>query len=152
LLPKAELISVAYANHDGAKQYNNSELPAERIGAEVNPRRRSRFFQIIEDSHRLSGSSLIQQHGRFDLVLIDGDHSSEGVLADTNLAKSIVTKAGAICWHDANPKPKYASVRQYLESERSFTAVATADTYVGGVAVWSNEIERRAGGTAKPRS
>lgn len=152
LLPESELISVAHVNHDNAKQYNNSELPADRIGAEVDAVRRSRFSQIIGDSHLLDSRSLIRQHGRFELVLIDGDHSAEGVFADTDFAKSIVTETGAICWHDANPKPKYASVRGYLETERSFMAVATADTYVGGVAVWSYEIERRVGQPAKPSS
>jgi predicted O-methyltransferase YrrM len=144
LLPESRLVSIAYVNDDGAKQFNNSELPADQIGIEVSAAQRSRFVQIIGNSHLLSGDSLIQKHGRFELVLIDGDHSFEGVSADTSLATSIAAETGAICWHDANPKPRYLAVRQYLESERSFTAIATADTYVGGIAVWSKEIERRA--------
>lgn len=35
-----------------------------------------------------------------DLILIDGDHSSEGVLLDTLLARQVVQKGGIICWHD----------------------------------------------------
>ncbi|WP_078412211.1 class I SAM-dependent methyltransferase [Priestia abyssalis] len=35
-----------------------------------------------------------------DLILIDGDHSSEGVLNDTHLARKIIRKGGIICWHD----------------------------------------------------
>jgi predicted O-methyltransferase YrrM len=151
LLPRSKLISIAYVNHNSAKQYNNSELPVDQIGTELSAAQRSRFVQIIGDSHLLSSQSLIREHGRFELVLIDGDHSHEGVSADTALATSIVTKAGTICWHDANPKSKYLPVRQYLESELLFTAIATADTYVGGIAVWSKEIERRAR-PAKPGS
>lgn len=144
LLRRSKLISIAYVNDDGTKQYNNSELPADQIGTEVCAARRSRFVQIIGDSHTINSRSLIRKHGPFEFVLIDGDHSPEGVSADTALAASVLTKAGAICWHDANPKPKYVPVRQYLEAEPTFTAIATADTYVGGIAVWSNEIERRA--------
>ncbi|RCW50853.1 class I SAM-dependent methyltransferase [Paenibacillus prosopidis] len=35
-----------------------------------------------------------------DLILIDGDHSYEGVLFDTRLARQIIRKGGIICWHD----------------------------------------------------
>ncbi|WP_199621689.1 class I SAM-dependent methyltransferase [Paenibacillus alkalitolerans] len=35
-----------------------------------------------------------------DLILIDGDHSYEGVLFDTLLARIIIRKGGIICWHD----------------------------------------------------
>ncbi|MGG1073099.1 class I SAM-dependent methyltransferase [Priestia megaterium] len=35
-----------------------------------------------------------------DLIFIDGDHSAEGVLFDTNLARQSIRKGGIICWHD----------------------------------------------------
>ena len=35
-----------------------------------------------------------------DLVFIDGDHSEEGVLFDTLLARQVIRKGGIICWHD----------------------------------------------------
>ncbi|RCW50880.1 class I SAM-dependent methyltransferase [Paenibacillus prosopidis] len=36
-----------------------------------------------------------------DLIFIDGDHSSEGVLFDTHLARQVIRKGGGIiCWHD----------------------------------------------------
>ncbi|MBY0074708.1 class I SAM-dependent methyltransferase [Priestia aryabhattai] len=35
-----------------------------------------------------------------DLIFIDGDHTAEGVLLDTLLARQIIRKGGIICWHD----------------------------------------------------
>ncbi|MFF2448915.1 class I SAM-dependent methyltransferase [Neobacillus sp. NPDC058068] len=35
-----------------------------------------------------------------DLIFIDGDHSREGVLEDTLLAREVIRKGGIICWHD----------------------------------------------------
>lgn len=35
-----------------------------------------------------------------DLILIDGDHSADGVLLDTILARQTIRKGGIICWHD----------------------------------------------------
>lgn len=35
-----------------------------------------------------------------DLIFIDGDHSLNGVLYDTQLARQVVRKGGIICWHD----------------------------------------------------
>ena len=35
-----------------------------------------------------------------DFILIDGDHSKEGVLYDTDLARQVIRHGGIICWHD----------------------------------------------------
>ena len=35
-----------------------------------------------------------------DLIFIDGDHSEEGVLYDTLLAREVIRPGGVICWHD----------------------------------------------------
>ncbi|WP_078412207.1 class I SAM-dependent methyltransferase [Priestia abyssalis] len=35
-----------------------------------------------------------------DLIFIDGDHSLNGVLLDTQLARQVIRKGGIICWHD----------------------------------------------------
>jgi len=74
---------------------------------------------------------LAKNHGDFDLVFVDGDHSRRGVADDTSLARRILSKAGVICWHDANPKPKYLDVRRFLEEDLSLPTVATQDDYEG---------------------
>ena len=113
----------------------------------VHPGRRSRFTQLIGDSHKLIAEDLLEDYGHFDLVLIDGDHSYEGVLQDTELVRKIIDECGAICWHDANPRQKYMDVRLFLEKEPSFHAIATKDEYIGGIACWSDTIQNRIKGT-----
>lgn len=144
LLPDSELVSIAYENPRWrllGRQYNNSELTKAQIGSEVQPQRRSRFTQLFGDSHQLCPESLVERHGRFDLVFIDGDHSAAGVSMDTDLASKIIKPTGVICWHDANPKKRYLDVRRFLEEELAYSAVATSDDYVGGIAFWSLEIK-----------
>ncbi len=146
LLPESEVVSIAYQNPRWkilSKIYNNSGLSRDQIGSGVAAERRSRFTQLYGDSHELDSRTLLKEYGPFDLVLIDGDHSAHGVSLDTELAKSIIPESGVICWHDANPKPKYRDVRQFLERELSLPAVATRDDYIGGIGVWSREIEGR---------
>jgi predicted O-methyltransferase YrrM len=36
----------------------------------------------------------------FDLIFIDGDHSYQGVLQDTECALRLIRSGGLICWHD----------------------------------------------------
>ena len=144
LLPESEVVSIAYRNPQWkmlGRSYNNSELSREQIGSAVPEVRRNRFTQLYGDSHKLKGPALIEQYGYFDLVFIDGDHSAKGVSMDTELARKIMKESGCICWHDANPKPKYMDVRRFLESELPFSAIATEDDYTGGIAVWSKGIE-----------
>ncbi len=146
MLPECEVVSIAYANSRWnllAKRFNNSELLPERIGSEVAEERVSRFRQVYGDSHQLDPSRLVADFGTFDLVFIDGDHSRSGVRQDTELALSVIDDRGVICWHDANPKRKYAEVRAYLEQERSLFALATTDDYIGGIACWSRDLEAR---------
>jgi predicted O-methyltransferase YrrM len=58
---------------------------------------RSRIEQVYGDSAKLDWSTL---GGPFDLVLIDGDHTTPYVLADTRKALSVLAAGGIILWHD----------------------------------------------------
>lgn len=54
------------------------------------------------------------------VVFIDGDHSYEGVKADTELALAYFKKRGhgLILWHDYSPThPAWVQVKAYLDSE-----------------------------------
>jgi hypothetical protein len=152
LLPECHVISICYQNplwRFLGRSCNNSRLPKEKMGSEVSDEHRSRFTQIYGDSHKLNSNLLLKDYGRFDLVFIDGDHSHAGVSHDTELAKEIISDSGIICWHDANPKPKYLDVRQYLEDSLPLTAVATADTYTGGIACWNKDVEKMLSSVSK---
>ena len=146
LLPDCEVVSIAFAGDIFSfvrKSYNNSNLSKEEIGSHVGAERHSRFHQIYGDSHKLTADALRDRFGVFDMVFIDGDHCVNGVRQDTELTRTIIAENGVICWHDANPKDKYKDVQKYLEHELSMNAVATMDNYVGGIACWSMDIEKR---------
>ena len=144
LIPECRVVSIAYVNRKCnilRKKHNNSGLTKKQIGSMVHQNRRSRFTQLIGDSHKLRANDLLENYGHFDLVFIDGDHSYEGVLRDTELIKNIIDKEGVICWHDANQRQKYMDVCLFLEKEQSFMAIATKDDYTGGIACWSEIIQ-----------
>jgi predicted O-methyltransferase YrrM len=152
LLPKARVISIAFVNdRQAGRQFNNDELSAEEVGALVSAGNRSRFTQLIGDSHKVDPETFVRDHGRMDLVFIDGDHSREGVRQDTELARAILAPGGAIAWHDANPKRRYIGSRLFLEEDLPELALATTDDFIGGVALWSKALERqlRAGALAR---
>lgn len=146
ILPECRVVSIAYVNRKWnilRRKLDNSGLSKEQIGSMVHPNRRSRFTQLIGDSHKLRANDLLESYGHFDLVFIDGDHSYEGVSQDTELVRKIIGERGVICWHDANPRQKYMDVRLFLEKESSFQAIATQDDYIGGIACWSEIIQNR---------
>lgn len=142
LLPKAEVISIAFVNEEETRKFNNDELAVEDVGALVSAENRPRYTQLIGDSHKIDPEAFVRDHGRMDLVFIDGDHSREGVRQDTELARAILAKGGAIAWHDANPKKRYLGSRLFLEQDLPELALATADDFIGGVALWTEKLER----------
>lgn len=146
LLPASRVVSIAYVNPKRrlfAKKYNQGYLQEEQVGSLVHESRRSRFTQLLGDSHKLTADELVGEHGRFDMVFIDGDHSRKGVAQDTALTQDILGDQGVICWHDANPRQRYMDVRMFLEGALSLKAVATVDDYIGGIACWSEGIQNR---------
>ena len=145
LLPEVRIVSIAYVSPFPrlfGQNFNNSELRRSEVGSAVKASNWNRFIQLYGNSHKLLSDDLLTDFGPFDLIFIDGDHSREGVIQDTELARSVLSEKGAICWHDANPKERYQEVREYLE-EMPLIAAATKDDYVGGVACWSTDIEQR---------
>lgn len=144
LLPEAQVISIAFVSESrSARQFNNDELGVAEVGALVSPANRGRFTQLIGDSHQIDPQVFVRDHGRMDLVFIDGDHSRDGVRQDTELARAILAPGGAIAWHDANPKRRYLGSRQFLEQDLAELALATSDDFIGGVALWTEALEQR---------
>lgn len=153
LLPQTQVLSMAFipANKLSADDdtldvtigYNNDDLGLDEVGRLVSPENRPRFTQLIGDSHKIIAKDFIGRHGKMDFVFIDGDHTREGVAQDTVLARNLIGDDGAIGWHDANPKRKYIDSRLFLEQDLDLTAIATADTYIGGVAFWTQQLEKR---------
>ncbi|MCH9633612.1 MAG: hypothetical protein S4CHLAM7_03420 [Chlamydiae bacterium] len=146
VLPNCDVISVAFVNPENTffkKKYNNSDLTENEIGSYVKQENKSRFTQIIGNSHLIKAKQFVKDYGKVDLVFIDGDHSAKGVHQDTELAEKILSPTGTICWHDANPKERYMAVRNYLENKMKKPAIATHDDYIGGIACWNFKIESK---------
>lgn len=146
VLPKSKVISIAYINPKKEffkKRFNNSELSPQEVGCYVHPSRKERFVQIFGNSHNLIAKEMVEKFGPMDLIFIDGDHSLNGVKKDTDLALGMIHENSTICWHDANPKERYTPVRHFLEKEVEKPAIATYDSYIGGVACWNTLIEEK---------
>lgn len=56
-----------------------------------------KITQVIGDSHTLDFS---RWKNSVDFIFIDGDHSYNGVLKDSELAFSLIRRGGVILWHD----------------------------------------------------
>ena len=85
----------------GSFQFDNS-LYNETItigGCFLNSDISNRFISITGDSKKIDVS---QYFGKVDIVFVDGDHSFEGVLSDSDLAFKLIKKNGLILWHDYN--------------------------------------------------
>lgn len=140
LLSELRIVSIAHvapAIKFFGKSYNNSHKERDEIGCDVREENRGRFSQLYGDSHALAASELVDKYGFFDFVIVDGDHSGHGVAQDTALASKILSPRGAaVCWHDANPKKRYEEVKNFLEMSLPVEAIATRDTFIGGIAFW----------------
>lgn len=140
LLPQLQVVSIAYVAPKlklFGKSYNNAHDARDEIGCDLQEAHRSRFKQLYGDSHKLSATELVEEYGHFDFVIVDGDHTAEGVMQDTLLASELLQpNKGAVCWHDANPKEKYMGVRDFLEEQLDVEAIATSANYIGGIAFW----------------
>jgi len=144
LLPACQVVSIAYVPPLVKRlsgSLNNVDLSKNEIGSKVRPGFRDRFTQLIGDSHKIDFQEFVAEHGKMDMVFVDGDHSFKGVKMDTELAARILNEMGVICWHDANPKPAYEDVRRFLETMPERHAIATQPDFVGGIAAWSSTIE-----------
>ncbi len=143
LLPDVQVISIAFVNDQPGRKFNNDELSVEDVGALVSAGNRDRYTQLIGDSHKIDPEAFVRDHGRMDLVFIDGDHSRDGVRQDTDLARAILAPGGAIAWHDANPKKRYIGSRLFLEEDMPELALATTDDFIGGVALWTKDLGKK---------
>lgn len=78
----------------------------------------SRIEQILCDSKDLV------VEGTFDLIFVDGDHSTEGVLADLRIASRLLTPNGVIVVHDYTSPDSEDRPGWTVEVERAVTAFA----------------------------
>ena len=144
LLPQSRVISLEYFpedDMDAGFSGRPARLGFEQIGIKVRAENRKRFTQVIADTNLIVARDFVARHGAMDLIFIAGEPSTAALAQNTALAQKVLAPGGAIAWHGANPKRKYAAMRDYLENSLGLNALATADTFIGGVALWSPAIE-----------
>jgi hypothetical protein len=72
---------------------------------------------IIVDSNSTMIEPWLEPHKPIKFIFIDGDHSWEGVDADTKIAFKLIESGGIIAWHDYNEdSPPFCKVWEYLNS------------------------------------
>ena len=143
LLPQSRVISLEYFpedDMDAGFSGRPARLAFEQIGAKISFENRPRFTQVIADTNLIVARDFVARHGAMDFVFVAGEPTSAALAQNTALAQKTLAKGGAIAWHGANPKRKYAALRDYLENSLGLNAMATADNFIGGVALWSPAI------------
>jgi hypothetical protein len=83
------------------------EVPRARVGVWALPDPRFTLLVKPHGSHDVFAEELKPP---FDVVFIDGDHSRQGVLHDTCLARAVVRPGGLIIWHDYSPQSAVVDV------------------------------------------
>jgi hypothetical protein len=144
LLPQSRVISLEYFpedDMDAGFSGRPARLAFEQIGAKISDKNRPRFTQVIGETNLIVARDFVARHGAMDFVFVAGEPTTAALAQNTVLAQKVLTPSGAIAWHGANPKRKYAAMRDYLENSLGLNAMATADTFIGGVALWSPAIE-----------
>jgi hypothetical protein len=144
LLPQSRVISLEYFpedDMDAGFSGRPARLALEQIGAKISDKNRPRFTQVIGETNLIVARDFMARHGAMDFVFVAGEPTTAALAQNTALAQKVLTPSGAIAWHGANPKRKYAAMRDYLENSLGLNAMATADTFIGGVALWSPALE-----------
>jgi predicted O-methyltransferase YrrM len=65
--------------------------------------------KLIGSSHTEHAKDFIKKNGPYDMIMIDGDHTYEGVTMDWELARESLAPEGAIAFHDIAANRKFRS-------------------------------------------
>lgn len=99
-----------------------------------------RIAQIHMDSREFDTA---QYRRQFDFVFVDGDHSYDLVMNDTQKAFDLIKEGGIIIWHDYAPKSEglVRFFREFTQDRPLFRIRSTCLlVYIDGVDVMSHEL------------
>ncbi len=82
----------------------------EGLSGEIDLSRFERVKFILGDSHSEDTLEKTVVHGPFDFLFIDGDHETEGVIADFNMYSPLVRTGGLVAFHDYNLESVRAAI------------------------------------------
>ena len=100
--PRATIVSIDLPGGSFGSGYSEAEIPAP--DAYGKPQQELRF--LLADSHDPATRAELQQILRgssIDFLMIDGDHSYDGVKRDFELYSPLVAEDGLIAFHDIAP-------------------------------------------------
>jgi predicted O-methyltransferase YrrM len=107
-------------------------------------RRGQKLFLLRKDSHSpdtLASVKQILQGRKLDLLFIDGDHSFEGVRADSEMYMPLVRSGGLVVFHDiAQSTPKVQVMKLWESIKHDYKHVElvnrTANETMGIGVLW----------------
>lgn len=108
--PDAVLVSIDLPG--GAYGGGYSEQDAERFSGYARSRQQVHFLR--DDSHAEStraALAMILDGRSVDFLMIDGDHTYEGVRADYEMYSPFLAEGGLVAFHDILPHPQVPSCR-----------------------------------------
>ena len=112
--PDAVLVSIDLPG--GAHGGGYSEQDAERFSGYARSRQQVHFLR--DDSHAETTRDALAKilDGRsVDFLMIDGDHTYEGVRADYEMYSPFLAEGGIVAFHDILPRPAYGVDRLWAE-------------------------------------
>lgn len=96
------------------------------VGCYVNDDQRVKVYLLKGGSKSLN----IEKLPKADFIFIDGDHSIEGVINDSLMAKQLISQNGVICWHDYKNVREVTEVLTFLRYNYEWNIVHVKDTYM----------------------
>lgn len=92
-------ILIIGSKHGGLEyQINKNFQDVKLVSCDISPQQDNKSFIIVGDSSNIETQEKIKNHGPYDIIFIDGDHSYRGVKKDFEFAISLNPKL--IAFHD----------------------------------------------------
>ena len=114
-LPQSEVASTKLRIKTGERKFINKETSGRMFHGTP---QESKITQILADSAQYDYSEL---NNTIDLVFVDGSHSYEYVINDTNVAMKLLRNGkGIIIWHDYGWREVIQALNEFYEGDERF--------------------------------
>lgn len=122
-LRAGDRILVIGSKHGGVESLIKSRISdVTTVSVDISPQEDNRHAMIVGNSSNLDIQNRISQHGPFDIVFIDGDHSYAGVRADWEYTQSLNPRL--IAFHDIATAVKHR--REGCEVDRLWSEIKSS--------------------------
>jgi predicted O-methyltransferase YrrM len=111
--PRATIVSIDLPGGAFGGGYTEEDIP--RLRSYGRPGQRLSF--LLADSHQESTRALLSETlagAEIDFLMIDGDHTYEGVRRDFELYSPLLSASGLVAFHDILPHPEHSRCEVHL--------------------------------------